>query len=80
MADPRPYRPTSGSEGDAFMEDFCDRCTRHVRYRETQGAQGACEIMISSMAYEVTDPKYPKEWLTDGERDWCTAFEGERAD
>ena len=36
------YRPTSGSEGDAFMVDYCWDCTHN----------DDCEIQDNSVIYE----------------------------
>lgn len=74
----RPYRPRSGTEGIAFNEAWCDHCTRDAAFRDT-GYEGdpalGCQIIADTFAYEITDPKYPKEWVygRDG-RPSCTAF------
>lgn len=78
----KPYRPSNGTEGDVFRADWCDKCERDRENRET-GA-GGCPIIVYTMAYELTDPKYPKEWrrradATEYPGAECTAFvpEGE---
>ncbi len=67
----KPYRPSNGTEGDIFMEMYCDRCAK----REY------CVIPCVSMAFEKDDPEYPKEWLfgSDGVP-ICTAIEEIRKD
>lgn len=70
-----PYRPTSGTEGAAFMERFCDRCEREAGYRLDPFKHDACPIAATTMALRVTDPGYPKEWVTDDDGPRCTAFQ-----
>ena len=60
-----PYRPSNGSEGDWFQASFCDRCRKQKR----------CTIVGRTMAFDVTDPQYPKQWIRDDAGDaTCTAF------
>ncbi len=69
-----PYRPSSGCEGMDFMERWCGRCWRDAAFQAGEG--DSCEIAANTMAFDVDDPDYPKEWVTDatlGPR--CTAFE-----
>ena len=62
----KPYRPSNGTEGEMFMEMFCDRCSK----------LSCCRIVGLSMAVEKDDPEYPKEWVFDSEGcPTCTAFE-----
>jgi hypothetical protein len=83
----RPYRPSNGTEGEWFREQFCYRCQRDAKYRETQDGQDGCRILAYTFAFDVHDPKYPKEWVQDvpapGEHPIknprCTAFEPEGA-
>jgi hypothetical protein len=74
-----PYRPSSGTEGMAFDDHWCERCTRDRPYRDDPdnldpGFHG-CQIIADTFAYDVDDPKYPKEWVygADGVPK-CTAF------
>lgn len=60
------YRPSNGTEGDVFQGRFCERCTK----AET------CDIPARSMAFDVTDAEYPREWVRDkAGNGTCTAFE-----
>ena len=68
-----PYRPSNGTEGEIFMEGFCYRCTK----------EPDCEILSNTLALDIDDRDYPKEWRrrTDS-NGWpgtaeCTAFEKE---
>lgn len=74
----RPYQPSNGSEGEGFHAAFCDHCARDAAFRETnyEGDPAlGCQILADSFCYSVTDPKYPKEWITDDEQGpRCTAF------
>jgi len=54
----RPYRPSNGTEGVYFMADFCDKCANDTE-------ESPCSIIGASMAFDVDDPQYPKEWIQD---------------
>lgn len=68
-----PYRPSNGDEGYSFIDRFCCNCTRD--------RQQNCSILARSMAYEVKDKDYPKEWVQDigGGNARCTSFRDKRA-
>jgi hypothetical protein len=71
----KPYRPTCGTEGADFQAAFCDRCERDRLFRETQEGGDSCPILLDSSAYDVTDSRYPKQWIIDEQGPRCTAFE-----
>lgn len=81
MTPGNPYRPSNGTEGFCFMEDFCWRCKRDAKYRETDNGEDGCPILADTFVYETDDPKYPKEWIYN-ERGFpcCTAFDPEPED
>lgn len=68
-----PYRPSNGTEGGIFEEQFCDQC---VKDREQD-----CPIHTAVMVYDELDAKYPKEWvIPENTTSWpgeakCTAFQ-----
>ncbi len=75
----KKYRPSNGTEGMMFMDRFCDRCKRDAKYRRTQDGADSCPIAGATMAYDVDDEKYPKEWVVNlhdpiGSTARCTAF------
>ena len=50
------------------MARFCERCLHDIN--------GDCEIIALSMAFDVSNPEYPKEWIYgDDNKPTCTAFE-----
>lgn len=62
------YQPCNGSEGRAFMAQWCERCTKDENHE--------CEIVAWTMAVDVDDDDYPREWRQDGPKGpRCTAFE-----
>ncbi len=69
MADPiRLYRPSNGTEGECFAEDYCYRCIANDI--------APCPILLNTMAYQTTDAEYPREWTFDESGEpVCTAFE-----
>ncbi len=79
-----PYRPPNGTAGVGFMEEFCFRCERDRKYRETDNGEDGCPIVARSLMHEIEHPDYPTEWVKDdGDGDdetaRCTAFEPEGA-
>lgn len=72
----RPYRPSNGSEGEAFENAFCLRCKK---YGDPDGV-GTCDILCAAMSRLEDHPNYPKEWVEDDTdtppwNERCTAFE-----
>lgn len=64
-----PYRPSNGTEGEMFMEQFCYRC------RYDQDENDPCDILTRSLWLGLADADYPTEWVYDREgRPTCTAF------
>jgi hypothetical protein len=79
MTPGKPYRPSNGSEGDAFYSRWCEDCQRDAEFRATQ--TNGCPIWANALAYNASDPKYPQELTHDANgQPCCTAHtpEGER--
>ena len=55
MGEIQLYRPGNGTEGDAFMGRFCDRC---AAFPHGVG----CRIVGLTIVLEVTDLLYPRQW------------------
>lgn len=74
------YRPSSGTEGCGFYENWCSNCAKDKPMSEGKdfdecGPDEVCEIIALTMAYDITDPKYPKAWTYDKDGDpCCTEF------
>lgn len=73
MKTERLYRPSNGSEGEYFMSIFYDSCKRDACLRDGTGS--GCQIAMKTMAYDIGDADYPREWIYDGENPTCTAFD-----
>jgi hypothetical protein len=59
------YRPSNGTEGMMFMEDFCDQCADG----------GECKTAMRAMIYDLEDKEYPEEWQYDEHGEpVCTEF------
>ena len=72
----KPYRPSNGSEGEMFSDRYCDDCKRDAGFQETQDEALGCPIIAASMAFDVGDEGYPKEWIYgDDGQPTCTVFE-----
>lgn len=66
------YRPSNGTEGGFFMEEWCYRCAKDTE-------DNPCPILGNSLFFGVGDPQYPREWCYDANSEpQCTAFEGRK--
>ena len=64
-----PYRPSNGSQGDGFMEHWCDRCQRDAAFRDDMFSDG-CSILAGAFATGGAP-----EWQYDANgQSCCTAF------
>lgn len=62
------YRPSNGTEGYLFMEEFCERC-------ELYDDDDGCGILERSFWNDIDEPDYPREWVFDANGcPTCTAF------
>lgn len=65
----KPYRPSNGTEGDIFFDKYCDHCKKCF-------APVNCRIQLSTMAFTIDEPEYPKQWIHDKDGfAVCTDFE-----
>jgi hypothetical protein len=67
------YQPSNGTEGDYFMEKYCDNCY-HESGRGNESPEGSCPILISTMFYDIKDDKYPNQWRYVDGKETCIAF------
>ncbi len=72
----KPYRPSNGTEGECFYENWCLHCSRDAAFRDDPDSGDGCPIVASTYVFEINDPLYPKEWIEDddGSNPRCTAF------
>lgn len=75
-----PYRPSNGTEGCCFYAAWCEKCQRDKPMSEGKNFDDCdegetCQIIADTLAYDVSDPKYPKEWTYDDKGiPCCTKF------
>ncbi len=64
-------RPSNGSEGESFMAAFCAQC------KHDQDIENPCQIIGATMAFNIGEKGYPKEWVCEDDlsRPRCTAWE-----
>lgn len=76
MAD--KFRPSNGTEGDAFVCAWCYDCQRSEHLQEIDDGGWApvgCHIVDLTMLHDVGDPEYPEEWSFDqAGLPQCTAY------
>jgi len=62
------YRPSNGTEGEAFMSVWCQCCVK-------DSEASPCPIIFKAMTYNIDDDEYPDEWTyNDDGAPICTAF------
>ncbi len=75
---PQLYRPSNGTEGIYFQERWCDHCKADKAFRDSGYEDGdGCPILAATMGYDITHPKYPREWQWQKGEPICTAFDDE---
>lgn len=62
-----PYRPSNGTEGMYFTDEFCDRCI-------FEAGDKMCDLLTRSLFWDIGDPDYPSEWVYVNEKPTCTRF------
>src|SRR5882672_219258 len=62
---PRKYRPSNGTEGEGFYENWCLHCTKDAAFRENPDSGDGCPIAASTYVFNIDDPLYPTEWIED---------------
>jgi hypothetical protein len=66
------YKPSNGTEGEMFCENFCWHCI-HCDPDPTGKKQ--CLILMRTLVYNIDDPKYPAEWTyNDKGEPTCTNY------
>ena len=73
------FRPSNGTIGCAFIEDWCGTCARDEYRSYGKDPDGIdtrrCDIVERTMLYQIDDPEYPAEWTYDAdENPCCTAY------
>ena len=74
------YRPSNGTEGEIFIENWCSQCARDRAMREGANIDECdddevCEIIARTFAHDVEDEQYPTEWQFDEHgQPCCKAF------
>lgn len=75
------YRPSSGTEGECFIADWCYGCKRDRVMNGSVCADDArdedyCQILGATFRCNTDDPEYPREWRYDADGcPECAAFE-----
>lgn len=74
------YRPSNGTEGEIFMDNWCRHCARDTAMTEGMAMHECddnqvCQIIGNTMAFNIDHAEYPKEWNYDSNgQPQCTAF------
>lgn len=74
---PELYRPSNGTEGEAFITHWCGQCERSGRPGKPDDAGHelmGCSIVGRTMYYDIDDAEYPREWVVGEDGPKCTAF------
>lgn len=65
------YRPSNGTEGDSFINEWCADCDRHPADIESDDQ---CEILMATFVCGTDDTEYPDEWRYVDNSPVCTGF------
>ncbi|PKO49044.1 MAG: hypothetical protein CVU31_02685 [Betaproteobacteria bacterium HGW-Betaproteobacteria-4] len=74
------YRPSNGTEGDLFFAAWCGKCQRDKAMREGCAIEECddserCDLIASTMMFDIDEPGYPTEWQYDKTgQPSCTAY------
>lgn len=68
------YRPSNGTEGADFMNQWCCRCERDREYQQDETQGEPCEILGRTFSFNVEDAEYPREWCYKDGKPTCTDF------
>lgn len=70
----KPWRPENAGQAAWFDDAFCSRCLEDRGFRDGDG--DSCPIAAGIWPFQVTDPKYPRQVVSDesGDNPRCTAF------
>lgn len=75
MSKPEPYRPSNGTEGIDFHENWCTVCQRERAYMDDPDShEKACKIFSLSLIHNVDDQAYPRELIYSQSGPVCTAY------
>lgn len=74
MSEPKPYRPSNGTEFAGFYDTWCALCEWDRANRESEGAEDGCQYLGDSMLYDTDDEGYPSVLVWDNGRPCCMAF------
>lgn len=56
------YRPSNGSEFEAFTEGYCMQC---IHCNPDPSGDKQCRVLLLAMLFKESDPEYPEEWRYD---------------
>ena len=74
------YRPSNGTEGHCFMQEWCGTCAKDKVWSEGKDTEDCtddelCSILGAVFAFEYDDPEYPEDWTYDKNgKPCCTAW------
>ena len=72
FTDGKLYRPSNGTEGMIFMDNYCDQCIHECPF---ENSKKKCEIITLTMCLDTNDKDYPKEWQYKDDTPICTKFQ-----
>ena len=74
----KKYRPSNGTEGMIFYDQWCNECVREIPVRERGDFEHGCQIYADTQVLSIDEEGYPEEWTYDKDGEpCCTAFEME---
>ena len=70
MENTKLYRPSNGTEGRYFIDEYCMQC---INCDPDPNGEKQCKILCASLCHNTNEPEYPGEWTYDGNKPICTS-------
>ncbi len=76
VPDGKPFRPSNGTEGDIFCDNYCFQCIheRWAHFMDEDNEEDKCEIYSRMMLFDIKDPEYPAELIYMNKKPTCTNY------
>jgi hypothetical protein len=59
----KKYRPSNGTEGEIFVDNFCADCVHDADHRADPEGGDGCAILAATLALDIDHPDYPAQWI-----------------
>ncbi len=76
---PKLFKPSNNTDGERFFDSWCRKCARDKSMSEGKSIDDCaefelCDIIVSSMIYQLDEAEYPRQWIYGENGPCCTSF------